>query len=334
MRLTVTVILGGAVTTAAIRSSISAQPGPGGQVDEELAVALRPEDRRGDDVAGPEAERRGAATTTRSRTSRWMAGSRTTPWSVRPLPASNCGLTRATIGAAGREGRDDRPEDLVERDERDVDRRRGRSARAASSAVSVRALVRSMRRRRAGRGEATRRAVHDPRRERRRARAPRCNRTSVKPPVDAPTSRPSGPAGSIPKASSAAASLWPPRLTYGSGCVDDDRRRRVDQVAGLAVESRARRPRRPGPCRPGRAPGPGCASRPARARRAAGRAACRVGLGGVAVEVRTRLSWHSPLHRDSPRRAPAPTARRRTARSDPSPTRSRVRDEAAPPAGG
>ena len=61
------------------------------------------------------------------------------------LPASNWGLTSATIvAAAGRERRGDGPEDQAERDERDVDRRRGRSARAASAAVSVRAFVRSI----------------------------------------------------------------------------------------------------------------------------------------------------------------------------------------------
>ena len=47
--------------------------------------------------------------------------------------------------------------------------------------------------------------------------APRWSRTSVNPPVDAPTSRQTRPVGSIPNASRAAASLWPPRLTYGSG---------------------------------------------------------------------------------------------------------------------
>ena len=52
--------------------------------------------------------------------------------------------------------------------------------------------------------------------------APRCNRTSVKPPVEAPTSSATSPVGSMSKASSAAASLWPPRLTYGSGANDAD----------------------------------------------------------------------------------------------------------------
>ncbi len=51
--------------------------------------------------------------------------------------------------------------------------------------------------------------------ERDDARAPRCSSTSVKPPVDAPMSSASRPVTSMPKASSACASLTPPRLTYG-----------------------------------------------------------------------------------------------------------------------
>ena len=46
-------------------------------------------------------------------------------------------------------------------------------------------------------------------------RAPRRSSTSVKPPVEAPMSSASRPATSMPKASSACASLRPPRLTYG-----------------------------------------------------------------------------------------------------------------------
>ena len=58
--------------------------------------------------------------------------------------------------------------------------------------------------------------------------APRCSRTSVKPPVDAPTSSARRPVTSIPKTSSACASLTPPRPTYGWSGVDqlDDARRR------------------------------------------------------------------------------------------------------------
>ena len=90
-------------------------------MDEELAVALGPEDRRGDHRAGAEAVflRRG---TIRSSTSRWIAGSRTTPLSVLPLPASNWGLTSATIWPPAGERRRDRAEDLGQRDEGDVDR--------------------------------------------------------------------------------------------------------------------------------------------------------------------------------------------------------------------
>ena len=43
--------------------------------------------------------------------------------------------------------------------------------------------------------------------------APRSSSTSVKPPVEAPTSRQASPAGSRAKASSAAASFTPPRET-------------------------------------------------------------------------------------------------------------------------
>ncbi len=48
-------------------------------------------------------------------------------------------------------------------------------------------------------------------------RAPRLSRTSVKPPVEAPTSRHTRPVGSRPKASRPAASFTPPREAYGWG---------------------------------------------------------------------------------------------------------------------
>ena len=94
------------------------------------------------------------------------------------------------------------------------------------------------------------------------------------------------PAGSIPNASSAAASLCPPRLTYGFGL----RRPRSATAASMRSpglrSSRARRPPRPGPCRPARAPAHGCATRPGRDRRAAGRGgrarACRSSRGSPA----------------------------------------------------
>ncbi len=59
----------------------------------------------------------------------------------------------------------------------------------------------------------------------------------MKPPVEAPTSSAIRPAGSISNASSAAASLCPPRLTYGRRFRDGQWRVRRDQVARLAVEA-------------------------------------------------------------------------------------------------
>ena len=59
----------------------------------------------------------------------------------------------------------------------------------------------------------------------------------MKPPVEAPTSSAVIPVGSIPNASSAAASLWPPRLTYGSGAVTSTVAARIDRVAGLEITS-------------------------------------------------------------------------------------------------
>ena len=67
-----------------------------------------------------------------------------------------------------------------------------------------------------GPGAATRPTAHSQRRSHRPGAAPRWSRQSVKPPVDAPISAHTQPAGWIWKASSAAASLKPPRLTYGA----------------------------------------------------------------------------------------------------------------------
>ena len=134
---------GHAPVASAIRSPISAQPGPGARWSEEFPVALGPGERRGDDGARPDPEPAGHATI-RSRTSRWTAGSRTTPWSVRPRPASNCGLTKRDDLAARPKGRGHRGEDQRERDERDVDRREGDGLRErrGGQLASVRPLHR------------------------------------------------------------------------------------------------------------------------------------------------------------------------------------------------
>ena len=134
--------------------------------------------------------------------------------------------------------------------------RRGRAGRRGSAPS----------RRRAGRRAATRPAVRVPRREHRRALAPRCNRQSVKPPVEAPTSRQTRPVGVDPERVERAGQLLAAardeaarRSTSSSGVG------RVDQLARLAVEAGAVADRRRGPGRPAAAPGAWCAiaARPA-----------------------------------------------------------------------
>ena len=176
------------------------RPGRGAATRSRRAAPARAPRRRARRARGP---------------SRWTAGSRTTPPSVWPRPASNCGFTSATIGPPAAEARGDGPEDQGQRDERDVDHGEldGLTEEVRRSACA-RSCARE--RRRADRGAADRRAVRDRRRPRRHGRAPRCSSTSVKPPVDAPTSRQTRPEATIANASSAASSLWPPRDTYGS----------------------------------------------------------------------------------------------------------------------
>ena len=122
---------------------------------------------------------------------RWAAGSRTTPWSVPPLPTSNCGLTSATIGAAGGPARRVEAigaEDEPERDERDVDH--GEVDRLAEGLGGQRAGRSSGRGRRpAGRGATRSASWPRPTSTAWTRAAPRWSRTSVKPPVEAPASR-------------------------------------------------------------------------------------------------------------------------------------------------
>ena len=108
------------------------------------------------------------------------------------------------------------------------------SPRVARS--SVRALVRSWTTTRGSR--ATRSASCPARRRRRgRGRAPRWSRTSVKPPVEAPASRQTSPAGSIPKASSAAAQLVAAAAARTARARSTAiGRSPVDEIAGLPVE--------------------------------------------------------------------------------------------------
>ena len=57
----------------------------------------------------------------------------------------------------------------------------------------------------------------------------------MKPPVEAPTSTQSRPAGSTPSPSSPCASFSPPRETYGGGALDRELGVLVHLVAGLVV---------------------------------------------------------------------------------------------------
>ena len=179
--------------------------------------------------------------------------------------------------AARRERRRDRGEDLVERDERDVDRSRARPAPAASSRVSapgVGALHRDDARVAAERlGELAAAHVESVDAGRAALQQDVGEAAGRGADVEADEAR-----GSIPNASSAAASLCPPRLTYGSGASTSTLVVAVDQVARPCGRAGRRRPPPPGPCRPSRAPARGCATRPARARRAAGRAGCACGF--------------------------------------------------------
>ena len=162
-------------------------------------------------------------------------------------PTSNCGFTSTTTSRAGASSAAAAGRICAQRDERDVDRS-PRSARLGQigSGARWRALMRSSTTTRGSlRSRSCELAAADVD-ARRRARRRAAAGTSVKPPVEAPTSSARRPAGSSAKASSAPASFTPPRPTYGcSGLCDRDggvRRRRG--VPGLR-RARRRRCTRP-----------------------------------------------------------------------------------------
>ena len=139
---------------------------PGREVDEELAVAVRPGDRRGDDRAGAQAD---ALACVDGPLEDLAMDRRVADDAVVGPAAAGLELRldeRDDVAASRPEGRGDRAEDQRERDERDVDRgdvdrlRAGwrRSGSGRWSAPS---------RPPAGRDGATRRAVRDRRRARR-----------------------------------------------------------------------------------------------------------------------------------------------------------------------
>ena len=121
----------------------------------------------------------------------------------------------------------------------------------------------------------------------------------MKPPVEAPTSSADVPAGSIPNASSAAASLWPPRLTYGSGASTSTGVVGSTQVARLAVAARGVALADPDLAGQDERLRP----RPRLGEPALDEQLVESDLGPADASTvgLTRLSWHSPLHADSPR---------------------------------
>ena len=150
----------------------------------------------------------------------------------------------------------------------------------------------------AGRAAGDRRAGPARRRRRSTRRAPRWSRTSVKPPVDAPTSRQVQPGRVDRERVERRRQLVAAPRDVRLRAIDRRRDRRIDEVARTSGRAAPRRPRRPGPGRPGRAPGRGCASRRGRARRAAGRAA-------GAAPGRPGSSPRSPAYRGTARHRPA-----------------------------
>ena len=282
--------------------------GPDLEVEQELAVALRAQDRRRDRAARlePERRRRGAATALEHRADGRPGRARRRP-STSPRPASNCGLTRATIVAAAvAEARTRSGRGRAQRDERDVDDGERDRLRAGVSGVSVRALVRSIDTTRGSRAErlgelpaadvdgvdAARAALEQDVGEAAGRGAD----------VEADAARPDR----SPKASSAAASLCPPRLTYGSGARRLDRRRpdRRDRRACDRVAPHRRSPTRTWP-----------ASSSAWARaRGLGEAALDEQLVEADALCALRSRGRSPAYRGTARCTRGSTARVRTAR--------------------
>ena len=123
------------------------------------------------------------------RTRRWTAGSRTTPPFASALPGLELGLDEREDRAARRRagpsgsGPSTRPSEMNETST--TARSTGSGSVVGRQRAGVDALHRDDPRRRGG---AARRAARSRRRSRRRGGAPRSRRTSVNPPVDAPTS--------------------------------------------------------------------------------------------------------------------------------------------------
>ena len=185
------------------------------------------------------------------------------PFRTSARPASNCGFTSTSACQPGR--REPRAPAAAPSAREMNDTSQVTSCGANGSSSSVRAFVRSST---VTRGSLRIRGCSwpCPTSSAITRAAPRWSRTSVNPPVEAPRSRQSRPAGSTPNASSAFASLTPARETYGGGRSTSSGAS-TRRPARRASRGRARAP-------PSRAPAPAPGSRRGRARRAARRAAC------------------------------------------------------------
>ena len=201
------------------------------EVQEELPVSLRAGQPRVYDAEELGPATRGRLRRHRRSTRPWISGSRITP--PRPTssrPASNCGLTRTSAsqpGFASRSAGGNAMRTLM--NETSHVTRSG----ANGSSVSSRAFVRSST---VTRGSFRSRAWSWPRPTSSaitRA-APRWSRTSVKPPVDAPTSRASRPAGST-RARRGRARACRRRARRIAAAFDDELRRVVDLLTCLLV---------------------------------------------------------------------------------------------------
>src|SRR6185436_612093 len=129
-----------------------------------------------------------AAAVTSRTTRAWTAGSRTTPLSVSPLPASNCGLTSPTRSPPAGSNVDTIGASTRRSEMNDTSTVARVTGSGSEVAVSVRALVRSIE---TTRGSLRSRSASCPRPTSTAytRRAPRWSSTSVNPPVEAPTSR-------------------------------------------------------------------------------------------------------------------------------------------------
>ena len=202
-----------------------------------------------------------ASSPTATSAARRSDASRTTPpLPTRSRPTSNCGLTSARqskLGAAAPSTAGSTfPKPMKETS---ITIRSGAHGSASALERARVACARSPSR--AGPGADASAARRRRRRTPTTASAPRWSRQSVKPPVEAPTSRQRRPPGSTPKASSAFASLIPPRETNGGAALDDQLGVLGDQLPRLASPGARRRARRRPAPRPRRA----CATRRARA---------------------------------------------------------------------